>query len=202
METKYDDLLRKGNIDKAYEKIKEEYFSLLAKMINDEFELDTSWMTERELNECYMGHFPYFQVISNINSWLDINTVFPDSSKEDWQGNLTLFAHHQKIAYYQKQIEHIKNQYNRYKQIKENLKKTSYKEEIRRWKEQLPISYRQFLKKATLITEPLYKADQINNVIKNHTYAIPDGDFYDVISMTESMVLFYLENVQRSYEST
>ena len=202
MKTQYDDLLKKGNIDEAYEKIKKKYFDLVAKMIEEEFNLDTSWMTEKELNECYMGHFPYFQTISIINSWLNINVVFPDSSKAEWKDNLTLFAHHQKIAYYEKQIQKIKEQYRVYKELKKKIEKTSYADQIHNWKQHLPIPYRQFMRKSEMITEPLYKADYINNIITNHTYVIPDGEFYDIISITEPMVLFYLENLQKRYEDT
>ena len=201
MKNKYDELLRKGSTNEVYEDIKKEYFTLIANMIDEQFQLDTSWMTEKELNECYGGHFPYLQSIAKIDAELDPSVVFHDSSKEEWKGNPEGFAHHQKVTYYLNQIEHIKDQYKRYKEIKESLKERPYDEQIRVWKQQLPIPYRQFARKSEAITEPLYKADRLDNVIRNHTHVIPDGEFYDVISITELMVLFYLENVQNSYEN-
>ena len=47
MKNKYDELLRKGSINEVYEDIKKEYFTLIANMIDEQFELDTSWMTEK-----------------------------------------------------------------------------------------------------------------------------------------------------------
>ena len=50
MKNKYDELLRKGSTNEVYEDIKKEYFTLIANMIDEQYQLDTSWMTEKELN--------------------------------------------------------------------------------------------------------------------------------------------------------